>query len=149
MNIETLKEIVKNSKSMREVLRKLNKKFAGGTYSYYTSLCKKYNIDTSHFLGKHWSKNKNSGKKKNKSEILILRFSGSRQKHYLLKRSMIESNVKYVCNICNLEPIWNNNPLTLDVDHINKNWLDDRLENLRFLCPNCHSQFSRNLRSDD
>ena len=37
------------------------------------------------------------------------------------------------------------NTLTLDVDHINENWLDDRLENLRFLCPNCHSQFSRKL----
>lgn len=34
--------------------------------------------------------------------------------------------------------------LTLDVDHKNNNWLDDRLENLQFLCPNCHSQKSRN-----
>jgi len=58
---------------------------------------------------------------------------------------MLESNVKHECSKCGQKPEWLGSPLTLDVDHVNKNWLDDRLENLRFLCPNCHSQFSRNL----
>lgn len=35
---------------------------------------------------------------------------------------------------------WNNKPLTLQLDHINGNHQDYRLENLRLLCPNCHSQ---------
>jgi Zn finger protein HypA/HybF involved in hydrogenase expression len=46
----------------------------------------------------------------------------------------------YKCAICGLYPEWNGQILTLQVDHINGNNKDHRLENLRFLCPNCHSQ---------
>jgi hypothetical protein len=45
-----------------------------------------------------------------------------------------------VCSECNLKTIWNNKPIVLHIDHINGNWYDNNLSNLRFLCPNCHSQ---------
>jgi hypothetical protein len=56
-------------------------------------------------------------------------------KSLILREKLIE----YVCE-CGQEPEWNGKPLTLQLDHINGDYQDDRLENLRFLCPNCHTQ---------
>lgn len=46
----------------------------------------------------------------------------------------------YKCSICGQEPIWQNQPMSLILDHINGHNKDDRLENLRWVCPNCNSQ---------
>ena len=56
------------------------------------------------------------------------------------KKQMLELGVAYICAICKCEPVHCGKALVLQLDHINGKSGDHRLENLRFLCPNCHSQ---------
>lgn len=142
-----LADAVRVSFSFAEVLRRLGLKGVGGSHSHYSRRAKEIGLDMSHFTGQAWCKGKVLPKRRVAKNILIDRteIGGIRQKAGLLTRALIEIGIPHCCDKCKQPPKWLDNPLTLDVDHINQNWLDDRKDNLRFLCPNCHSQFSRNL----
>lgn len=144
MTKDLLEPIVKTSISYREVLLKLGKRPAGGSQTHLKRVISNFGIDTTHFLGQRSGKIKTLPKK-SADDILVLRTEGSRAQAYQLRRALMQSGVEYICSKCGQKPEWLGKPLTLDVDHVNENWLDDRKENLRFLCPNCHSQYSRKL----
>ena len=57
-----------------------------------------------------------------------------------LRKALLKTGRKYECEECHLKPLWCGKKLVLQVDHINGIPYDHRRENLRFLCPNCHSQ---------
>ena len=56
----------------------------------------------------------------------------------LKRRLLNEGYLEYKCSECGISE-WNGKPLSLHLDHINGKHNDHRIENLRFLCPNCHS----------
>jgi len=58
----------------------------------------------------------------------------------LRNRILSDHVVDYICSKCGLGNEWQGDTLSLQLDHINGDHFDNRIENLRFLCPNCHSQ---------
>lgn len=141
---ELLAPLVRDSFSFLEVVRKLGVTYSSGSMQTHVARrIRAFGIDTSHFTGKGSNRGERhvgGYKKLPAEEILILRNAGMRTKTYKLRRAMLESGVEYVCGICKMLPFWNGKELGLEVEHKNGNALDNRIENLCFICPNCHSQ---------
>lgn len=139
-NKETLMPVVQSSISMAEVIRKLGIKWSGGQQQYIKSVIVRLGIDTSHFLGQGSGLGKKNVKAKTWQEILVRNRSWIRETPFRLRRALIDSGRKYECEACGNSGQWMGNEIVLQVDHKNGDVMDNRKENVRFLCPNCHSQ---------
>ena len=152
---ELLESVVKDCLSIADVLRKLNLKQAGGNQAHIGRKLKEFAIDTSHFLGQAKNQgtlHKGGPGKLVASQILVFnRNNGKRERPSVLKRALLDSNITERCAICGLGPEWNEQKLVLQIDHVDGDFLNNCKENLRFLCPNCHSQTetfgSRNIKN--
>lgn len=134
-------EAVAESQSVMQVLEKLGIKKAGGSHSHMSARIKRMGLDTSHFLGRGSNKGRAPVNKRTSQEVLVRRPPGSnKEKTVALRRAMLDSGVGHTCSICGILDEWNGLGLTLEVDHIDGDWHNNLIENLRFLCPNCHSQ---------
>lgn len=137
-----LREAIKNSKSIRQVCIFLNLPVSGGRYETLKAKIEEYGIDCSHFSGQSWAKGE-TGLSFDKEEFVdrVLKIGGSGWRSHTIKLKLYELGIKNEeCEECGVASVWNNKPISLHLDHINGNNKDNRLENLRVLCPNCHSQ---------
>lgn len=136
---EQLRIAVKESRSIRQVLKRLKLREAGGNYYQINKYIKVYNINTSHLKGRGWNKGlKGIGTPHIPlTEILI---NNSTFQSYKLKNRLIKAGLKKACcEECGWATRSSDGRLPLEIDHINGDSRDNRLKNLRILCPNCHS----------
>ena len=137
---EQLEEAIKNNVSIAGVCRDLRLRPVGGNYKTIKSFIMEYALDASHFTGQGW----NTGtryRKISKSYSLNDIFSGKvlYKNTFNLKNRIIKEGIKpYICENChNTE--WLGKPIPLELHHIDGNNLNNKLDNLQLLCPNCHA----------
>lgn len=134
-----LRSIAKNSKSLRQIIYSLGLIPAGGNYAQVKKYLQEYRISTQHFTGQGWSKGMRLEKKPRVPLESIL-VNPSDFQSYKLKKRLFKENLKQRrCEECGWDKLSEDGRIPLELDHINGNHADNRLENLRILCPNCHS----------
>lgn len=136
---EDLRRAVKISKSVRQVLMRLHLREAGGNYAHIKEYIIAFDLDISHFTGQAWNKGmRGIGRyRKELSEILV---KNSSYQSYKLKKRLFASGLRSpYCEECGWCRKTKDGRLPLELDHINGDRRDNRLQNLRILCPNCHS----------
>jgi len=134
---DQLKDAILNSTSLRQTLLKLNVVPYGGNYDVLRKAIAFFNLDSSHFTGQGWAKNKTFVPRRKIEEYLSNQFPI--QSYKLKNRLFKEGIFKRICSSCNGTK-WLGHPIPLELDHISGNSKDNRLSNLRLLCPNCHAQ---------
>lgn len=137
---EEIISAVAASRSLAQVLARLRMR-PGGTQSRLKSRIEQLDIDTSHFMGQAWRRGIHTPVVSPRpiQELLV---DGRLLTTNSLKKRLFEEGLKQRrCETCSRET-WNGVPIPLELDHINGRREDNRLTNLRILCPNCHAQTS-------
>lgn len=136
---QELVEAIKTSASYRKVLIKLNLIPAGGNYEQIKARARTMHINTEHFTGRIWNKGLRY-ELKNKIPVEELLVINSQVQSYKLKKRLFNTGMKKQrCELCGWHKRAPDGRIPLELDHINGDRYDNRLENLRILCPNCHS----------
>lgn len=133
---EEFRQLINTSYSYTEVLKKLSMSHGTSSVNIIKRRCSLLNISCEHFQHNKYTTYHAPYELKD-----ILVENSPYTNNPKLKQRLLDNNLlTYECAICHNPGTWQNKPLTLQLDHINGNHKDNRLENLRLLCPNCHTQ---------
>ncbi|MFD8864753.1 HNH endonuclease signature motif containing protein [Streptomyces sp. NPDC059590] len=137
---ESLREAVLRARSFAEVMRLLGLPADYTNHRRVRQQAVQLGLDTSHFTRRTWSTVPARKPKSVADDVLRLFPEGTpRMNRRRLHQALQEVGVPYSCMSCGNTGEWLGRPMTLQIDHVNGDWLDNRAENLRYLCPNCHA----------
>lgn len=135
---EWLEELCKESYSYAEVLRKAGRAQGGGAQDTLKKKIKEYGIDISHFTGQRWRNSPKFTEGKYTLNTLFIKgidIPNTTLKRYIDKYHLLE----YKCSECGCDGNWRGKVLALQLHHKDGDRLNNTIENLTYLCPNCHA----------
>lgn len=141
---EWIQELCKESFSLAEVVRKTGRK-GGGSQQILKKKIEEWGIDISHFTRRAWNKGLTKetnerilGKEKYSLEEVFCKNSPVTQK---VLRGYVERHqmIPYKCEKCGCDGHWQGGEIKLEIDHIDGDNHNNELNNLHYLCPNCHA----------
>lgn len=139
ISTEEFQTLVYRSNTITDILRYFGLNNKGGNHNTVKRRAKDENIDISHIsLGRGSNRGKRFLPKKTDDQFFCE--NGTTNRSSIKKRIIRNNLIPYECESCGLKDTWNNKKISLQLEHKNGIPNDNRLENLCFLCPNCHSQ---------
>lgn len=136
---EQLVAAVAQSKSFRAVLLTLRLIPAGGNYAQVKASVLRLGLDTAHFTGQRWNTGITYHSSVRQPLVSLLTRNSSVQSYKLKKRLFEEGLKEPRCELCGWSETSLDGRIPVELDHVNGIHSDNRLQNLRILCPNCHS----------
>lgn len=130
---------VARSRNYSEAMRLLGMPVAGGNHATFKKLVRASAVDTHHFET-HSARARRTlrGRHQGRPNAEVFR-AGSRHTGAALKKRMFALGVKEECCLCGQDENWRGKKFTLILDHIDGDNTNNRLENLRIVCPNCNA----------
>jgi hypothetical protein len=137
---DDLRAAVAESNTVREALKRLNVQGRGDNYKTFHKYVRRLGIDTSHFVGSGHLRGQSrlNLASRRSLDVILVEDSEYENTKVLSQRLLREGVLERRCYECGGTE-WRGHPMPLELDHINGNRRDNRRENLRFLCPNCHA----------
>lgn len=139
-NKEQFLRDLKKSSCMSDFLNQQGLTATSGNFFTFKKWVKKHDLEINHFFRKVSTDNIQLKYRKRLSSPQIFSSNSYHINRETKKRMIEESIIPYICSGCENPGMWNGKPLTLQLEHKNGNNTDNRIENLEYLCPNCHSQ---------